>query len=197
MHCWSCSWIVPGFCPPRSSAAVSGWISRRHRNRRAWPGWSGSGPEPHGRKALRAPGGAPLAALEGADRLATVAVLRRDLARVGSGDASPVAVAASWSKARAGIRAGVAGARGPVRTAAAGGQSGHVAWRHSRICAAAHGQPETVLLSRPHQSPACAGRGSFNVQLALEGLLIDWATGLRGRGGDLQLPAMHRMRAGD
>ncbi len=145
---------------------------------------------------LRATGGAPLAALEGADRLAAVAVLRRDLARVGSGDASPVAVAASWSKLEPAFvlewlaRELQSGLR--LLTAGPGTSLG--------------GTLESVLRRMDSRKLFCyldhinrlrgQASGSFNVQLALEGLLIDWATGLRGGGGDMQLPGMHRMRAG-
>ena len=38
--------------------------------------------------------------------------------------------------------------------------------------------------------------GSFNVQLTLEGLLIDWSTGLRDCGLDEPLDGMNMMRAG-
>ena len=98
-------------------------------------------------------------------------------------------------QARAGIRAGVAGARTPVRTAAATAGPG----------TSLGGTLESVLRRMDSRKLFCyrdhinrlraQASGSFNVQLALEGLLIDWATGLRGGGGDMQLPGMHRTRS--
>lgn len=131
-------------------------------------------------EALRAAGGAPLAAIEIAERLDTVASLLQDLAAVGSGSASPVAVAEAWSKLEPGFVLEWLARRveSAVRSAVTGAQS--------------DGLPESVLRRMDSRKLFCylddinrlraQPGGSFNVQLALEGLLIDWATGLRGAG---------------
>ena len=145
--------------------------------------------------ALRAAGGAPLAALERGEQLATDAALRRDLTRVGNGEASPISVAAAWAKLEPGFvlewlaREIQAGLRRLVA-----GTSGS-------------GAPETVLRRMDSRKVFCylddinrlrgQSAGSFNVQLALESLLIDWATGLRGEGGERQVPGTARLWPGD
>ena len=150
-----------------------------------------------GIEALRAAGGAPLVAVEDADRQDRSSTMRRDFLRVGNGEASPVSVAGAWAKlepdfvlewlareVQAGLRTLVLGPRPGVG-----------------------GLPETVLRRMDSRNLFCylddinrlrgqAG-GSFNVQSALEGLLIDWATGLRSVGGVWQMPGVSLLHAGN
>jgi DNA polymerase III subunit delta' len=143
-------------------------------------------PGTHWAEALRETGGAPLAALDAADRLETTAALRRDFAAIGSGSASPIDVAEAWAKletpfvlewlarqVQAVARALMAGDRpGPL-----GAASDSVLQRMDRRNLFCY----LDLINRLRAQPG----GSFNAQLALEGLLIDWATGLRGVRTDL------------
>ncbi|MEO1244084.1 MAG: hypothetical protein AAFX56_00255 [Pseudomonadota bacterium] len=131
-------------------------------------------------RALKASGGAPLAALEMTSELERNAALLRDLNAVGARQASPVEVAARWAKedpfevlewfareigfAASGL---LAGSSAPVGEAI----------------------DETVVQRMDTRNLFCyldiinrlrgRPRGAFNPQTAFEGLLIDWAGGLR------------------
>ena len=129
--------------------------------------------------ALRAAGGAPVAAIAAADRLDLSRAMATDLARVGSGSASPVDVALAWSK------------HDPAFV---------LEWLAREVQAAARLQAgdssrppdpaigDSVLQRMDSHGLFCylddinrlrgQPRGSYNVQLALETLLIDWATRL-------------------
>ena len=135
--------------------------------------------------ALRFAGNAPLAALEALEHLDTSAGMSRDLSDIGTGRASPVEVAGRWAKldppfvldwlARQ-LRYGI--------TALAGG----------RDRAPGLTIDESVLRRMDRRNLFCyldtinrlrgQPRGSYNVQLAFEGLLIDWAEGLRNADRD-------------
>ncbi len=127
---------------------------------------------------LRAAGNAPLAAIEAADRNAITTTLAREWVQVADGRASPVDVAQSWAKYDAGfvLEWLARQVQSAARVSVAGSQ-------------AADPTGESVLqrmdsrnlfcyLDQINRLRAQAG-GSYNVHLALEGLLIDWATGLR------------------
>lgn len=130
--------------------------------------------------ALRIAGNAPLAALQAAERLDTTASMARDFKALALGQASPVDIAQNWAKlepafvlewlsrevlraAKASI-AGAAALRGP----SIGDSVLQRIDSRNLIC-----YLDTINRLRGQQG------GSYNVQLALEGLLIDWATGLR------------------
>jgi len=144
--------------------------------------------------ALRLAGNAPLAAIRANEQLDTHTAMSRDFAAVASGSASPIAVAARWAAldsqfvldwlARQ-VQAAIFRASGAVRSGAQGTID------------------ETVLKRMDTRNLFCyldiitrlrgqAG-GSFNVQLALEGLLIDLSEGLAGCGRESlagELPEM-------
>ena len=130
-------------------------------------------------EALKAAGGAPIAAVDAADRLETMQTMGQELKAVADGQSSPVDVALRWSKheplfvlewlarqLQLAARAS-AGDREALRGAAIG---------------------ESVLRRMDSRNLFCyldninrlrgQPQGSYNVQLALESLLIDWATHL-------------------
>ncbi|MDX1517412.1 MAG: DNA polymerase III subunit delta' C-terminal domain-containing protein [Woeseiaceae bacterium] len=134
-------------------------------------------------EALRIAGGAPLGAIVAAEQLEQSAAMTRDFSAIAAGSASPIDIAAAWSKqdppfvldwlARA--------VQGLVRTALAGSDPG-----------AGPALPQSVLQRMDSRKLFCyldsinrlrgQPRGSYNVQLTLEGLLIDWATALSQQG---------------
>ncbi len=131
-------------------------------------------------EALRAAGGAPLAAVRAAEQLDTAHAMAADLSKVGLAESSPVAVAASWAKQDpAFVLEWLARQVQALARAKAGNRD---ALRGAAI-------DESVLERMDSRMLFCylddinrlrgQTRGSFNVQLALESLLIDWATGLR------------------
>ena len=129
---------------------------------------------------LRAAGGAPLEALRRAERVSFLASLADDLEAVGRRRASPVEVAQRWAKDDVSeilewLARQVAGAAkdrlaGPAR--AAGHTIGKTVLERmdtrNLFC-------YLDIINRLRSRPS----GSFNAQTALEGLLIDWAGGLR------------------
>jgi len=133
--------------------------------------------------ALRMSGGAPLAAIEALARLETSAGMGRDLNVLGKGQGSAVEVAARWAKldpqfvlnwlsqqVKLAIRATLAGhesAEGLVF-------SDSVLRRMDRRNLFCY----LDIINRLRGQPG----GSYNVQLTLEGLLIDWASGLNDCG---------------
>jgi DNA polymerase-3 subunit delta' len=146
--------------------------------------------------ALRVAGGAPLAAIQALEELETGASLARDLNMLGRGEGSAVEVAARWAKLDPGfvldwlVR--------QVRLAAIAASAG-------RGSAAGLAIEDSVLHRIDTPKLFCyldiinglRGQpgGSFNVQLTLEGLLIDWAGGLR-ECGEAPLDGMSLMLAG-
>ena len=130
--------------------------------------------------ALRVAGGAPIRALEAAQQLETSSTMARDFQAVAAGQASPVEVAAVWAKQD--VRFVLEWLARAVQEAA-----------RSRVGGANTGATtvigDSVLQRMDSRNLFCyldiinrlRGRpgGSFNVQLTLESLLIDWATGLK------------------
>lgn len=132
---------------------------------------------------LRIAGNAPLSALLAAERLELTATLRRDLGAVARGLASPLAVAETWSKldlpfvlewlarqiqalAKTALGAGGVGIAGEIdHTVLQGIDSRNL------FC-----YLDTINRLRNQLA------GTFNVQLALENLLIEWSRGLCGAG---------------
>jgi len=133
-------------------------------------------------EALRLAGNAPLAAIAAIDQLDTHASMRKDFAGVAKGIISPLEVAARWAKleapfvldwlARQVQQAILTVAGGPQ--ASAGVAIDESVLRHvdrrNLFC-------YLDIINRLRGQP----KGSYNVQLTLESLLIDWAEGLAQR----------------
>jgi DNA polymerase-3 subunit delta' len=153
------------FAPPATDVGLA-WLDRL-RPGAAWA------------EALRVAGGAPLAAIAALDSLETSANMARDFNAVGEGKGSAIDVAARWSKldsafvlnwlARQVQQAIVWAAAGPTR---ADGLliDDFVLRRMDRLNLFCY----LDIINRLRGQPG----GSFNLQLTLEGLLIDWAGGL-------------------
>ena len=142
------------------------WLERQ-RPAAGWP------------RVLAAAGNAPLAALEALERIDDNEVMARDLAAVAAGKATPLEVAARWARFEPDFvldwlcrqvqacifRTFGGGGDGPAATI-----------------------PDTVLQRMDRRNLFCyldsinrlrgQPAGSYNVQLTLESLLIDWAGGL-------------------
>jgi DNA polymerase-3 subunit delta' len=144
--------------------------------------------------ALRLAGNAPLAAIEASQQLDTHATMSRDLAGVAAGKASAIAVAARWTAletpfvldwlARQ-VQLSIARASGVARAGDPGAIEDSVLKRMDR-------RNLFCYLDIINRLRGQAG-GSFNVQLTLEGLLIDLSEGLEGCGREAlagQLPEM-------
>lgn len=134
------------------------------------------------REALRLAGNAPLAAIAAIEQLDTHAAMRKDFAGVAKGFISPLEVAARWTKleapfvldwlARQVQQAIFTVAGGPQASAGAAIDESvlrHVD-RRNLFC-------YLDIINRLRGQP----KGSYNVQLTLESLLIDWAEGLAQR----------------
>ena len=169
--------------PPVDSVALA-WLDRVQPGA-AW------------REALREAGGAPLAAVRTLGELETTAVLARDLNALGREQASPVEVAARWSKLEP--RMVLNWLAQQVKLAITCASAG-------RENAPGLAIDESVLRRMDTRNLFCyldiinglrgQPRGSFNVQLTLEGLLIDWADGLRDCSQDGLMDGMNLMLAG-
>ncbi|HNP37715.1 MAG TPA: DNA polymerase III subunit delta' C-terminal domain-containing protein, partial [Woeseiaceae bacterium] len=131
-------------------------------------------------------GNAPLAALQAAERLDLTNGLSRDLSALAAGRASPLEVAAAWSKLELTFvlewlsRQVQAAAK--IALGAGGPQL--AADLDNSVLQRIDSRKLFCYLDHINRLRSQLG-GSFNVQLALEGLLIDWSTGLTqaGRGG--------------
>jgi DNA polymerase-3 subunit delta' len=144
---------------PGEAEALS-WLERLRPGAR-WP------------EALSAAGSAPLAALEVLDDLDRQQEMTRELQQVSAGAVSPLAVAARWAKlepeyvlnwlARSVQQAILAAAADEAIGRSVLGRID----RRNLFC-----YLDTINRVRGQ------AQGSFNVQLTLEGLLIDWAEGL-------------------
>ncbi len=130
--------------------------------------------------ALRVAGGAPIGALDAVQQLETSSTMTRDFKAIASGQASPVEVAATWAKhdvrfvlewlARE-VQEAARSQFGAPNSAASAAIGNSVLQRmdsRNLFC-------YLDIINRLRGRPG----GSFNVQLTLEGLLIDWATGLK------------------
>ena len=131
------------------------------------------------RSALRLAGGAPLAALAALEQLDTHTSMSRDFAAVAKGRVSPIEVAARWMKldtafvldwmareVQEAILVASNAAQGPVTPAIDESVLKRMD-RRNLFC-------YLDIINRLRGQP----KGSFNVQLTLESLLIDWAEGL-------------------
>ena len=170
--------------PPPADASALEWLDRL----RPGAGWA---------EALRAAGGAPLAAITALDSLETAAGMARDLNAVGLGNGSPVDVAARWAKLDPAFV--LSWLARQVRLAA-------IAQLAGRDRAEGLVIDDSVLRHMDRRNLFCyldiinrlrgqAG-GSYNVQLTFEGLLIDWADGLTESGLEQPNDGMNLMLAG-
>lgn len=148
-------------------------------------------------EALRTAGGAPLAAIAALADLDLCAGLARDLNALGRGAGSAVEVAARWTKT---------GGAQVLDWFAQQLKLGIIAVASGREQAAGLAIDESVLRRMDTRNLFCyldiinrlRGQpgGSFNVQLTLEGLLIDWVEGLRDCGKDAPVDGMNLMMTG-
>jgi DNA polymerase-3 subunit delta' len=134
------------------------------------------------RGALRLAGGAPLAAVTALDQIDTHATMSRDFSAVAKGRASPIEVASRWMKldtafvlnwmareVQEAILVASDAAQAPVTPAIDESVLKRMD-RRNLFC-------YLDIINRLRGQP----KGSFNVQLTLESLLIDWAEGLAQR----------------
>ncbi len=170
------------FAPPSEAEAVA-WLDQLHPAG-AWT------------DAVRVAGGAPLAAIDALESLETSAAMARDLNTLGRGAASPVEIAARWAKlepafvlnwlaqqVKLGVMA-VSGGREQARGLAIDESVLRRMDRRNMFC-------YLDIINRLRGQPA----GSYNVQLTLEGLLIDWAEGLTDCGLEAPADGMNLLRA--
>jgi len=133
--------------------------------------------------ALRVSGGAPLAAVAALDDLETSISMGRDLMVLGKGGGSAVEVAARWAKLEPGFVLNWLAQQ--VKLAVLAISVGHEMAEGLVI-------DDSVLRRMDRRNLFCyldiinrlRGQpgGSYNVQLTFEGLLIDWANGLKDCG---------------
>ena len=148
-------------------------------------------------EALRVAGGGPLAALGVLEDLETSASMARDLNALGKGMGSAVEVAARWTKFAPGFVLNWLAQQ--VKLLVIAGSAG-------REQAAGLAIEESVVRRMDRRNLFCyldiinglRGQpgGSFNVQVTLEGLLIDWADGLQDCGQNTPMDGMNLMLAG-
>ncbi len=132
---------------------------------------------------LRMTGGAPLAAIGALKDLETSAAMGRDLQVLGKGMGSPIEVAARWAKLDTGFVFNWMSQQ--VKLAVLANSAG-------REVADGLAIDDSVLRRMDRRNLFCyldiinrlRGQpgGSYNVQLTIEGLLIDWASGLKDCG---------------
>jgi len=170
------------FAPPGESRGLA-WLDRLQPGAR----WA---------EALRVAGNAPLAAIDALDTLDTLATRSRELTGIGSGQLSPIEVAERWSKLEPGfVLDWLARQLRQAALALAGG----------RDRAPGLTIDDSVLKRMDRRNLFCyldrinrlrgQPKGSYNVQLTLETLLIDWADGLADAGSDMDLGGMRMMPA--
>jgi DNA polymerase-3 subunit delta' len=145
------------------------WLARVRSN----PGWPA---------ALRAAGNAPLAALEVLERMEETETMARDFAALPERKASPLDVAGRWAKHEPEfvlnwlcrqVQLCILRIFGGLAAAPDGGVSDSVLHRIDRRNLFCY----LDVINKLRDQPA----GSYNVQLTLESLLIDWAGGLPNR----------------
>ncbi len=146
--------------------------------------------------ALRMSGGAPLAAIEALEDLETSLSMGRDLQVLGKGRGSPIEVAARWAKLdttlvfnwlsqqmKLAVLANSVGREGAVGLAIDDSVLRRMD-RRNLFC-------YLDIINRLRGQPG----GSYNVQLTIEGLLIDWAGGLKDCGLTPSIDGMELMLA--
>lgn len=152
-----------------SEATSLEWLSKL-RPSDSWP------------RALKAAGNAPIAAIAALERLEETDAMARDFAALPERKASPLDVAGRWAKLESEfvltwlcrqVQQCILRVFGGLAAPAAGGLSDSVLQRMDRRNLFCY----LDSINRLRGQPA----GSFNVQLNLESLLIDWAGGLPNR----------------
>jgi DNA polymerase-3 subunit delta' len=133
--------------------------------------------------ALRMSGGAPLAAIGALDDLETSVAMARDLQVLGKGQGSAIEVAARWAKLDTGFVLNWLSQQ--IKLAILANSAGREKADGLTI-------DDSVLRRMDRRNLFCyldiinrlRGQpgGSYNVQLTFEGLLIDWASGLKDCG---------------
>ena len=118
--------------------------------------------------ALRLAGNAPLAALTALDQLDTYAAMQQEFADVAGGRVSPLEVAARWTRLEAPFVLDWMARQ--VQEAIVDDSVQQRMDRRNLFC-------YLDIINRLRGQP----KGSYNVQLTLESLLIDWAEGLAQR----------------
>jgi DNA polymerase-3 subunit delta' len=170
------------FAPPSEADALA-WLDHL-RPGAAWA------------DALRVAGGAPISAIAALETLETSASMTDDLNALGRGSASPVEVAARWAKLDPAFV--LNGLAQQLRLAAIAISAGPDSAKGLAI-------DQSVLQRMDRRNLFCyldiinrlRGQpgGSYNVQLTLEGLLIDWADGLKDCGLEPPNDGMTFLRA--
>jgi DNA polymerase-3 subunit delta' len=153
-------------------------------------------PGPSWADALRVAGGAPIAALAALEDLETSSLMARDLNALGRGTGSAIEIADRWNKI---------GAQFVLNWLAQQVKLAVIAASAGRDRAIGLLIDESVLRPMDRRNLFCyldiinglRGQpgGSYNVQLTLEGLLIDWANGLQECGQEPPLDGMNLMLA--
>jgi len=156
-----------GMAPPPEAVAMA-WLDRYRPGAR----WA---------ECLKISGNAPLAALRAADQLDTTASMARELGDVAAGRASAVDVAAAWAKLDPGFLLDWLAAQVQLAIIAASAGPGRAAGLAIERSVLERMDRRNLFwyldtINRLRARPA----GSFNVQLALDALLIDLAGGLHG-----------------
>ena len=157
------------FAPPSEAEGLE-WLNRLKPGGR----WA---------EALRVSGNAPLAALATVEKLDVIESLSRDLSGVGAGTISPIEAAGRWKDLDAAF---------VLEWLARQLQQAVLALSGGRDRAPALAIDESVLKRMDRRNMFCyldtinrlrgQPKGSYNLQLTLEGLLIDWAEGLANAG---------------
>ena len=170
------------FAPPGEATGLA-WLDRLQPGAR----WA---------EALRVAGHAPLAAIDALESLDTLGTMSRELGAVGAGKLSPIEVAERWSKLEAPF---------VLDWLARQLRQGILALAGGRDRAPGLTIDESVLKRMDRRNLFCyldrinrlrgQPKGSYNVQLTLESLLIDWAEGLADAGTDRDLGGMRLMPA--
>jgi DNA polymerase-3 subunit delta' len=171
------------FCAPATNPAL-GWLDQL-RPGTAWV------------EALRVAGGAPLAAITAHENLDTGKGMARDLNQLGRGKGSAVEVAARWAKLDPGfVLDWLARQVQESIVALAAGRDRSPGVTIDDFVLRRMDRPNLFcyldIINRLRGQPG----GSYNVQLTLEGLLIDWADGLAECGLRPPAEGMELMLAG-
>ncbi len=166
------------FAPPSTAAALQ-WLDQVHPGA-AWA------------DALHVAGGAPLAAIPALDELETASALTRDLNELGRGSGSVTEIAARWAKldplfvlnwlAQLVRQVAVAALTERAQGLAIDQSVLRRMDRRNLFC-------YLDIINRLRGQAA----GSYNVQLTMEGLLIDWAEGLAHCGPEATTDGMELM----
>ena len=146
--------------------------------------------------ALRLAGGTPIAAIEALGNLDDTAAMGRDLQVLGKGKGSPIEIAARWAKLETGLVLNWLAQQ--VKLAALAASAGREAAVGLAIDDSVLRRMDTRnlfcyldIINRLRGQPG----GSYNVQLTFEGLLIDWADGLKDCGQTPPTDGMQLMLA--